>query len=372
VSSPRKKREKEREREKKKEKAKPLEVTLRIAWARYKTAHLERKERSQATIDGYADHVERVMKVWLDAPLKMLGENPGLVTELHDQLTANSGPCAANGCMRTLRAIYNHARRTARDLPPDNQTFGVDWNPEKRRDSAMGAMDLPRWMLEAGRLRHPIRREYHLFTLLSGSRPTALKQAKIEHFDFAQRILHIPRPKGGAKRAFDIPLSREMIRCLVRAMRASRLMHPEEAETWIFAGDSAEGHLVEHKENRGHLFKWGNDLRHSFRTLGQAAGLSEIDTKLLMNHSIPGVNAGYITRAKLLNDHLRAAQQTLSAFIFTSGAPLSPAPSAERIWPRLPSRRIGDESLDPAPPDPRIGMKLVRPRPTDDALAAAA
>jgi len=36
-------------------------------------------------------------------------------------------------------------------------------------------------------------------------------QAKVEHFDVGRRILHIPRPKGGAKRAFDIPLSRQMV-----------------------------------------------------------------------------------------------------------------------------------------------------------------
>lgn len=28
--------------------------------------------------------------------------------------------------------------------------------------------------------------------------------------NFGRRIVHIPKPKGGAKRAFDIPLSREM------------------------------------------------------------------------------------------------------------------------------------------------------------------
>jgi predicted amino acid dehydrogenase len=33
---------------------------------------------------------------------------------------------------------------------------------------------------------------------------------------------------------------------------------------------------------------------------------------LLMNHSIPGVNAGYITRNKLLRDHLRVQQEAIS------------------------------------------------------------
>jgi hypothetical protein len=184
-----------------------------------------------------------------------------------------------------------------------------------------------------------------------------LRQAEVAHFSFARRVLHIPRPKGGAKRAFDIPLSREMIQCLVRAMRASRMLHPENAETWIFAADSAEGHLVEHKEERGRLSKWGNDLRQSYRTLGQAAGLSEVDMHLLMNHRLPGVNAGYITREKLMSDHLRAAQQKLSSYIVSAGtAPRKNGAQLERAWPKLAARRIGDERLDPTPQDPRLGV----------------
>lgn len=261
--------------------------------------------------------------------------------------------------MRTLRAVYNHARRNARMLPPDNPTMAVDWNEEKRRDTAMGSFDLPAWMDEAGRLRHLIRREFHLFMLLSGSRPGALKRAELKHFDFARRVLHLPRPKGGAKRAFDIPLSREMIRCLIRAMRASRMLHPENAERWIFAADSEEGHLVEHKEDRGQLSKWGNDLRQTYRTLGQAAGLSEVNMHLLMNHKLSGVNEGYITRDKLMCDHLRHAQQTLSTYIVGAGATRPKGrPARERTWPRVPSRRMGDPAIDPTLLDPRLGVAL--------------
>jgi hypothetical protein len=43
-----------------------------------------------------------------------------------------------------------------------------------------------------------------------------------------------------------------------------------------------------------------------------------------MNHSIPGVNAGYITRHKLLEDHLRRQQQAISgAVIAALGASLA-------------------------------------------------
>jgi hypothetical protein len=37
---------------------------------------------------------------------------------------------------------------------------------------------------------------------------------------------------------------------------------------------------------------------------------------MLMNHAISGVNQGYITRHKLLEDHLRARQQSISAVMF--------------------------------------------------------
>ena len=65
-------------------------------------------------------------------------------------------------------------------------------------------------------------------------------------------------------------------------------------------------------DKRNVLSKWGNDLRQSYRTLAQAAGVSELDIHLLMNHSLPGVNAGYITRDRLLRDHLRQQQQRIS------------------------------------------------------------
>jgi hypothetical protein len=95
-------------------------------------------------------------------------------------------------------------------------------------------------------------------------------------------------------------------------------MYPLQAQEWVFPADSASGHLAETKEDREMLSKWGNDLRQTFRTLATAAGVSEVDAKLLMNHAIPGVNAGYITRHKLLEDHLRSQQQAISSAVFAA------------------------------------------------------
>jgi integrase len=220
--------------------------------------------------------------------------------------------------MRTLRAIYNHARKTARQLPAENPVSAVDWNQEKRRDTGLGLHEIAAWMNDLAALDNPVRREFHLFLLLSGSRPDALKRAKIEHVDFRARLLHMPRPKGGEAKAFDIPLSRAMILCLVRVLRLGRMLYPTQSQNWIFPADSASGHLAEHKEARQTLAKWGNDLRQTYRTIAQAGSIAELDIHLLMNHSVAGVNAGYITRNKLLNNHLRWQQETISRHILNT------------------------------------------------------
>jgi hypothetical protein len=107
-----------------------------------------------------------------------------------------------------------------------------------------------------------------------------------------------------------------MVGCLTRAVRFGRQMHPLEAREWIFPADSTEGHLVEQKEDRAVLSKWGNDLRQTYRNVARLAGVSELDAHLLMNHAAPGINAGYITRHQMLEDHLRAQEQAISTLIF--------------------------------------------------------
>ncbi len=307
------------------EEAAPLppgaEVTLRVAWARYLEGHMIRKGRSENTIRNYRTHVEKNFEEWLDLPVAELANDPARVADMHEMISKENGPYQANTSMRTLRAIYNYIRKKHRALPVYNPVDGVDWNKEERRNTGMGLADIVGWLEQLAAFENPIRREFHLLTLLSGCRPAALKVAKPEHIDFRRRVLHIATPKGGAKRAFDIPLSREMMGCLVRALRYSRVLYPHLSRGWVFPAESSSGHMSEQREARSELSKWGNDLRQSYRTLATVAGLSEIDAKLLMNHAIPGVNSGYITRHKLLENHLRAQQQAISSVIFATVTP---------------------------------------------------
>jgi integrase len=315
--------------------------TLRAAWTRYRDSHLKRKGRSEGTIENFRDHVERLMADWLDQPISVLGNDPGVVAARHEKITAENGPYIANGCMRSLRAIYNHARKTARSLPAENPVFAVDWNSEKRRNTALGLSELAGWVEQLKALENPIRREFHLLLLLSGSRPDALKRAKVAHVNFESQILHIPKPKGGEVKAFDIPLSRAMIRCLVRVMRLGRVLYPAQAQEWLFPAESDSGHLVEHKEDRAILSKWGNDLRQTYRTVAQTTGIADLDIHLLMNHTVPGVNAGYINRSKLLSDHLRQQQEMISRKIVEAAQRRENENGGDApTWPFVPARAV--------------------------------
>lgn len=290
--------------------------TLRQAWERYKELHLARKKRSANTIRNYADHIERLFTPWLDEPLSILGEEPGQVAARHDAITRENGPAIANGAMRSLRAVYNHARKTCRKLPAENPVFAVDWNPEVRRDTGLGVRDLPGWFEQLAAMNNPVRREFHLLSILSGSRPEALRGVPLTDLHLSERMLHIGAPKGGTAKAFDIPLSRAMLESIFRLLRLGAVIYPDTSQTWLFPSDAPSGHLEEHKEDRGKVLShWGNDLRQSYRTLGQVAQISDVDIHLLMNHRFPGVNAGYITRSKLMADHLRVQQEKISQLI---------------------------------------------------------
>jgi integrase len=310
-------------------------ITLRDATETYIKV-MERKERSVRSIWLVRDLTSRILSGWLNETLLNLGRDRRRIVERHDELTAKHGPYSANHVMRAFRAIYNEAMRVDPDLPP-NPVRAVTFNQERRRDTGMGPAELPAWIAQLRSLSNPIRRDFHLITLLTGSRAEALRTARWEHIDLRCRVLRIPRPKGGESRAFDIPLSREIIRALIRVRRAGIIMHPREAQRWIFAAGSITGHIVEHKEDRSKLSKWGGDLRQTYRNMCALAGVDPLSSRLLMNHVVDrDVHDGYITKAALMGN-LRKHQETISAYILKSFTAKTRAPRQIEIQTQSPN-----------------------------------
>jgi hypothetical protein len=141
-------------------------------------------------------------------------------------------------------------------------------------------------------------------------------------------------------------MSRAMTACLIRVIRLGRVLYPTQTGEWLFPADSVSGHLAEHKEDRSILANWGNALRQTYRTVGQAAGIADLDIRLLMNHSVRSVNAGYITRSKPLTDHLRQQQETISRkMVDAARSKTGSVNGVSAEWPFLPSRRVINDVL---------------------------
>lgn len=119
----------------------------------------------------------------------------------------------------------------------------------------------------------------------------------------AGRRLRIPEPKGGAKRAYDVPLSRPMLRVLNEVKRAGAMLHPEQARTWIFPAGSRNGHM--------------DALRRTYRTQAVRAGINTLLLKVLMNHKIGSdMHDGYFSIPSMFRE-LLAAQERLSRHLMS-------------------------------------------------------
>ena len=290
-----------------KQQEKPKGMTLAEAYA----AHRRRcvtKGRSSATLYHYDRAMAGPLAPLAAKTLDELAADRQALVDWFDGETANRGEATANSARALLSASWNSARRLKPELPP-NPVIVLDKHAYRESPRGMGFDALRGWGTQLRKLENPIRRELHLMIVLSGSRPDALTKAKWEHVDVRRRTLHVPEPKGGAKKAFDIPLSRAMIRSLVRVRRAGLFLFGQ--PPWIFPADSRTGHIQNWSEDRATLSEWGRDLRKTFRTACAELEVPELFSMILMNHSTKGVHSVYVNKSAL-SSALRAAQEKIS------------------------------------------------------------
>ena len=300
-------------------------VTVLGAWHSYE-ADLARKvaagTRSARTLDTYRSVIRHHFGDWADTPLRDLSRRAGEVAKWHQNIsdgrcTTKGGKVVANSCMRLLRAIYQHADDfdlDVEDLPGKIPTRQVQYNPERRRKNALGHREMAAWNLQRLALPSPIKVQFHLLMLLTGSRPDALKKSRWADVDVKARKLHFPSPKGGEGRAFTIPLSRPMMLCLWRARQAGRMLHFAQSREFVFPSGGKSGHLSD-TQDRGKLSHFGGSLRQGYISAAVAAGIAEGDVKRLANHSTKGdVTAGYVDDDAIFQ-HLLTCQNRISSYI---------------------------------------------------------
>jgi integrase len=203
--------------------------------------------------------------------------------------------------------VYNRGLREHPDLPP-NPCGNVDYHGLRRRKVDAPTDRLRAWGDAVLKL-HPVRRDLHLFMVLTGMRRTSACEARASDLDLASGRLHVPKPKGGSARAFDLPLSGPLADLLGHRAEESPRLHRK--SPWLFPAESKSGHVAEVAQHELDGLT-GHALRHTFATLAVQAGVPLLELKYLLNHAASNVTMGYIHVGP---EHLRKHQETASRYI---------------------------------------------------------
>jgi integrase len=284
--------------------------------------------------------------------------------------------------MRELRALWNWIAREAMagtieglregTAIPANPTIAVRWNVpggsvggslvkmRKRKQSPIAWSDLPAWydaVVDLG----GARRDYHLLVVLTGLRRTDAATLRWEHLNttdnpidsrvwnvgeqvwdrvtIAPRSILRPKPKGGADRAFTVPISDAIVEILERRRTENRTL-AEGDGGWAFPSTAKKAdkarrrpclacpelgmpahavgavvHISEPKEENKVIVS-PHRLRDTYVTACNEIAdppLGKLVIKMLVNHALPtdDVTDGYAGAL----EQLRSAQRRVSAFL---------------------------------------------------------
>ncbi len=269
--------------------------------------HLAARPLSPRTVEDYNYYCSQYLGDWLNRTLDELGSDRSAVRERHRRITEKHGATCADSTFRIFRAVYSRGLREHPDLPP-NPCANVDYHGLKRRKVDANTEKLKAWGKAVLKL-HPVRRDLHLFMMLTGMRRTSACEAGTADLHLSDKRLRVPKPKGGASRAFDLPLSGPLADLLGHRLAESPKV--QRKSKWLFPADSESGHVSEVAQYELDGLT-GHALRHCYSTLAVEAGVPLLELKYLLNHAASNVTMGYI---HVGHEHLRQHQEAASKHI---------------------------------------------------------
>lgn len=271
---------------------------------RYLEQHAALKKKKASMV---AD--ERVLRLYLLPVLghRKLAEIGVLdVADLHNGM--RSKPIQANRTLALLSKMFNLAERWGLRPPYSNPCRGVDRFPEKRRERFLSGAELAQLgaVLNEEEPQEPFVVLAIRLLLLTGARRDEILTLRWSHVDLERSALRLPDSKTGAK---VIPLGPAAVEILASAPRV-------EGNPYVIPGRRTGGRLVgiyrpwaRMREKAGLGDIRLHDLRHSFASVGAAAGLGLPVLGAILGHSHPATTARY---AHLADDPRRAAAARIS------------------------------------------------------------
>lgn len=276
-------------------------------------ADLRARACSERTITDMLDRLERYLPKWQS--LAITGIRRSMAREEHRRITLDHGATVANKAMRDFRAAYNFALKVVDDVDslPGNPVEAVTFNKERSSNRVVMPDDLSGWWAKIKALPNPLRRDMHALAILSGLRPGTLVGLRREWVRLGDKAISIPRMKSG--RSFDLPLSAHMVEVVRRALAAGDVLFP--GSPWVFPSRSTKtGEVIATQVWREKSLpsETGHILRHTYRTVAQRIGIDKVNARLLLDHTVPGIEGVYI-HERALFDTLLAEQERMTAAI---------------------------------------------------------
>jgi integrase len=272
-------------------------------------ADLGRRDCSPHTSRAVRVQLERYLSDWKEVPIDRVTR--AMARARHVYITENNGPTTANHVLGSFGTAYRFALRVLDEPLPVNPITAVTFNRKRSKGRVIMPEDLADWWRRVQELPNPLRREMHTLGLLSGLRPGTLVSLRREWIRLDDRCISIPRMKSG--RSFDLPLSEHMVQIVRRALTAGDLLHA--GSPWLFPTRKRDGSIahVQVWKERG-VPETGHILRHTWRTTAARIGLDTVDARLLLDHTVPGIDGVYV-HAEALFTRLLEAQERMSAAI---------------------------------------------------------
>jgi integrase len=247
--------------------------------------------------------IERTLADWLDWPLtRVTGE---MVEARHRELAARHGKVSANFAMKTLGILWGYVADRVPGLGPNPvRRLRRQWFAEPRRTRMVPIGALPAFHRAVMALPNPAWRDLIRLLLFTGMRRTEATTLRWADVDFVDRTIHLPAERTKAGRRLDLPMS-TYVHDLLRGR-------------WLL-GDGGD-HVF---ESRGGPITASarpfdaiaaasgvrvspHDLRRTYASVANSAGVSVFSIKLMLNHSTTDTTAGYVIVSPA---ELRAAVQ---------------------------------------------------------------
>jgi integrase len=266
-------------------------LTLRAALENYLNNN---KRLRPSSVKDYRTSIIRHLASWLDKALHEI--NAAMVVERHAAIAAAvkaesggryDGRAQADGTMRCLRSVWNHAFEHD-PTPPANPVRALRrrWYNVPRRERLVKADELPAFFRAVRALPNGVAADFLTMALFTGMRRTELASLEWSDVDLKGRVLHVPAARTKSGRKFDLPLTDFVHDLLVHRRFPSVGKSGFIAEPKFFLQQVAMACGVRVS---------CHDLRRTYITTAEATDLSPLALKMLVGHSVGSdVTAGYV------------------------------------------------------------------------------